>query len=501
MAWNGTSDVTLCSKHIFQIQIVETNLMLRELYLGVSVAVLLTFVSPSFSADWPRYRGPSMNNVSPEAGELAPWDAPGPRELWRARVGVGFSALAVADGRLCTMGNFANIDTVYCLDIATGSVLWTNAYPASLAPILYEGGPSSTPTFHEGRVYTLGKYGDLFCFNATNGAVVWRKRLIQDFGLATAEWGFASSPLILGEKLILNAGGQGCALHKDTGDLIWLPTTNRAGYSTPVPCDMNGTPALIMFSYRDLIAVAQTNGALLWTTPWKSHYDMNASDPIPYNGRFFVSSYTHSSTMIAYNGTALTTNWQNAQHSVHLSPGVVKGRYLYAFHGENEFKCLDLETGVIKWTEPAMPLGSIIGVGDRLLILAGNGQMILADPNPDRFATLVRTYLLWGKCWTMPTFVAGNLYARNATGDLLAWAMPFTPAVDPTLAISHRDAQGRLVVSWPEAARDFQLERFDLSVAEPSWTVVPTPPSTLGSRNVVTNQATASGAFFRLKKP
>jgi hypothetical protein len=124
---------------------------------------LLAFAA---AADWPGWRGPSRNGISPETGLNWTWSASGPKPLWKAAVGKGFSSLAVAAGRVYTMGNTNNVDTVFCLDAATGQLIWKHSYACPLDPLAYEGGPSSTPATDDDRVYTLSKSGHLFCLDA-----------------------------------------------------------------------------------------------------------------------------------------------------------------------------------------------------------------------------------------------------------------------------------------------------------------------------------------------
>ena len=134
------------------------------------------------------------------------WPAAGPQVLWKAAVGKGFSSFAVSDGRVYAMGNRDNADRVFCLDAATGKEVWKHTYPCKLEPLSYEGGPSSTPTVDGDRVYSLSKFGHCFCLDARTGQVVWSRTFEPP---ATTDddyrvwWGFAGSPLVVGDKLVL----------------------------------------------------------------------------------------------------------------------------------------------------------------------------------------------------------------------------------------------------------------------------------------------------------
>lgn len=180
--------------------------------------VLLACAGLTGSAnDWPRWRGPDSNGVSTEKGWTIDWPKEGPRQLWKASVGIGFSSVAVAQGRLFTLGNREGTDVVYCFDAATGRELWKHSYPCPIDAKYYEGGPGATPTVDGDRVFTLSKRGHLFCFDAGTGRIVWKKNLMEELGVTKPEWGFAGSPLVEGNLLILNVGGAGTAIRQSRG--------------------------------------------------------------------------------------------------------------------------------------------------------------------------------------------------------------------------------------------------------------------------------------------
>jgi len=151
---------------------------------AAAVLGLITLGTFTASAvDWPRWRGPDLNGVSPEKGWQTQWPSGGPKQLWKASVGTGFSSFSVSDGRVYTMGNTTNTDWVFCLEAKTGKVVWGHSYPCPLAANNFEGGPCATPTVADGRVYTFSRKGDLFCLDAAKGTVIWSKNLNRELGL------------------------------------------------------------------------------------------------------------------------------------------------------------------------------------------------------------------------------------------------------------------------------------------------------------------------------
>jgi outer membrane protein assembly factor BamB len=162
---------------------------------SAAIAIAASSLSTAIAADWPRWRGPDLNGISRETGWSSQWPASGPKQLWKASVGTGFSSMTVRQGRVYTLGNADNTDTVFCIDVRTGEVVWKHSYPASLDPINYEGGPSATPTVDGDRVYTFSKHGLLFCLDVAKGKVIWSNNVMESLKAEKPIWGFASSVL------------------------------------------------------------------------------------------------------------------------------------------------------------------------------------------------------------------------------------------------------------------------------------------------------------------
>jgi outer membrane protein assembly factor BamB len=186
-----------------------------------TLLIALLAASTAVADDWPHWRGPQRNGVSAETGWLDAWPASGPPVLWKADVGIGFSSVSVADGRVYTIGHANDNDTVFCLDADKGAVLWRHSYESDLGDKFFEGGPTSTPTVDGNRVYTIGRWGDVFCFDAANGKVAWSVNLQKDGGFPPPAWGFGGSPLIHEDLVVLNVGAAGGARNNATGHVVW----------------------------------------------------------------------------------------------------------------------------------------------------------------------------------------------------------------------------------------------------------------------------------------
>ncbi len=184
------------------------------------VLPVFLFTSLTYATDWPHWLGPNGDGTSSESG----WKSKISDPAWKSKVGVGFSAVSVAKGKLFTMGHdgkkTGGQETVYCLDAQTGSSIWTHSYPAPLIDYLHEGGPCSTPTVDGTTVYAISKHGLLHAYQVKDGQIIWKKDMMKIAGMKRPpEWGFAASPYVLGEQLIIEAGAT-YSLNKMTGKII-----------------------------------------------------------------------------------------------------------------------------------------------------------------------------------------------------------------------------------------------------------------------------------------
>ncbi|MCX8157822.1 MAG: PQQ-like beta-propeller repeat protein [Verrucomicrobiae bacterium] len=401
----------------------------RSLFKGLLPAMLLvstlgTLTAPA--ADWPMYRGPRQDGISPEKDWRTQWPEGGPPVAWKAEIGTGFCIVSVSQGRVYTMGNKEETDLVYCFDEASGKELWRYSYPCKLDPRNFEGGPCATPTVAGGRVYTFSRFGHLHALDAATGKVVWSKNVMEDAGAKRPTWGFSGSVLIEGNLAIVNAGKSGMAFHKDTGALVWK-SEGTCGYSTPVPFNHEGTRAVALFSASSVLAVAVADGRVLWEHPWKTDWDVNAADPIIVGNKVFISSgYNRGCALLEVKGNQVRTLWENKNMRNHFANCVLVGDYLYGFDGQTgggSLKCLDFRTGETKWSQSGLTTGGLMVAGGKLVGLGDRGRLFVAEATPEGYRELARANILDSKkCWTMPVLVNGRLYARNnSPGDLVVF--------------------------------------------------------------------------------
>lgn len=373
--------------------------------------------------DWPQWRGPSRDGISAERGWFQPWPASGPKQLWKRNVGIGFSSVSVSGGRVFTMGNTTtNVDTVWCLDAASGRVVWTNSYPCALDPKYYEGGPGATPTVDGNRVFTFSKKGHVFCLDAASGKTIWSRNIADELSLKLPEWSFAGSALVERDLVILNAGSAGTALDKKTGRIVWSSSPEPSGYATPVSVEMKGSRAVAIFSAKALVAVDPRTGRKPWEFPWETGRDVNAADPIVRGDKIFISSSTGSALLqVRSNQVTVVWNKPNFMRN-YFNPSVLLGDFLYGIDGTTHrptaLACVDFNTGEKKWSQPNFGSGALMAADNKLIIL-DKGELIIADATPEKYIERARAQVIGGKCWTAPVLANGRVYCRNAVGDLV----------------------------------------------------------------------------------
>ncbi|MDB6108640.1 MAG: qgdA [Pedosphaera sp.] len=391
-------------------------------FLLATLSLSLLAAAPLRAADWPHWRGPDFNGISKETGWQSNWPDEGPKRLWKASVGTGFSGITISHNRAYTMGNADDTDTVYCFDATTGAVIWKHAYPCKLEPRNYEGGTSATPTVDGDRVYTMSKAGEMFCLNAAKGSVIWSNNVHEATGAGVPTWGFASSALVQGDRLILNIGKAGTALDKKTGKVLWSSGTNICGYATPVPFNSGKEPRVAIFGWQTLEVVRVADGQSIWSHPWKTLYDINASDPIIAGDQILISSGCgHGDALLKITDDKPSVVWENQDLMAHFASSIAWQGYVYGVHDGpkgSELHCIDWNTGALKWSNAEFGKGSLTMADGKLIGLSDKGMLIVAEPSPKEFKIISRAQVLGGKCWTVPTLANGKIYCRNAKGDV-----------------------------------------------------------------------------------
>jgi outer membrane protein assembly factor BamB len=339
-------------------------------------------------------------------------------------VGTGFSSVTLSQHRLYTIGNDNNVDTVYCLNADTGKEIWSHSYASATDPNEFEGGPTSTPTIDQGKVFTLGRSGDLFAFDKATGEIRWSKNIATETGVRVPAWGFAASPLVHGQMLILNIGDAGTAVEKETGTVIWSSADKDSGYSSPVPFQHKGHDGVILGSARSYVCVDAASGEELWRQRWLTTFGCNAADPITDGNHVFLSSgYNRGSALLDLSSDSPIVVWKHKDFQNQLSSSVLIDGQIYGVSGDvaagAKLTCIDMMTGEVRWRNDELRIGSLSAAGQRLIVISDSGELIIVQATPRECRVLARHPLLDGKCWTAPVLSGGRIYVRSAEGDVV----------------------------------------------------------------------------------
>jgi outer membrane protein assembly factor BamB len=408
----------------------------KNTVMWVFVCMVMVFSASVIAApDWPSYLGPN-NDLQPELKEFTATSA---GEVWRVKLKTGMCSITIADGLLYTMGNDGTKndednarDHVYCLDAKTGEVKWTFDYPCKLDPRLHPGGPSSTPTIHEGKVYTLSKFGQIFCLDAKTGKKLWEASAEQ-YKPEKPWWGFAASPTVMGDAVIFNIGTNGMAFNKDTGKLLWRSDGSVVAYATPkpLPLDMFNRPAVAIFTNEGFYILDPATGSSLasYSKTWEEKSNCNAITPYLYNGGIYLIHSAHGMARLTLKGNTLTQDWLSEDGKYPnewfaFNPQVIhKGKIYFLTKGrvkaDTGLHCVDAGTGKLVWSDRGFEFGNPIGIGDKMIMLTENGELIWGDLIDTKFRETFRKKILDGLCWAVPVLVGDYLYARDAEGDLV----------------------------------------------------------------------------------
>lgn len=384
----------------------------------------LALAAAVHAEDWPHMSGPRFDNL-PQQSNIRPREV---HELWKTNVGIGFSSIAVAGDTCYTIGNKNDFDIVYGIDAATGAVRWRKSYAAALSPNMYEGGPNAMPTVSGGKVYTLGKEGQVHCFDAKTGAIAW-KHHANEWGASPPDWGFGGAPTIVGDLAVFNIGDAGCALKKDTGEVVWKTGGGGAGYAPLVPYPLpDGGTGLLLFRAAGLAGLDAKDGRVLWEFEWVTGANVNAATPLYFDGKVFISSaYDHGCCLLDISSGQPRELWRNTHMRNHFSTCAVYKGAIYGMDGHAGRRpagivALDLKDGGLIWKKD-VGMGSLRLADGKLVVLTEQGELIFCEATTTGYQELGRKKILAFKCWTVPTIANGRLFARNSGGDLVCLSL------------------------------------------------------------------------------
>ncbi len=346
-----------------------------------------------------------------------------PQEIWRMRVGPGWSSFAVAGDRLFTQEQRGEDEAVVCLDARNGKELWAHLYPSRFYEVVGGAGPRATPTWDNGRLFCLGAEGMLMRLDPASGQSLWTADLRKDADREPPTWGFSSSPLIVNDVVIVHAGGAGdtglLAYDVETGQKRWGAAAGDHSYSSPQLATIEGQQLVLILTNEGLTAADPGSGSVLFDYPWK------------FEGYRVVQPLLVSATQMLL-GTSMGVGtrkielrhqdaswqpeevWTSRDMKPYFNDYVVQNDYLYGFD-HNIFACIELQTGKRAWKKGRYGSGQVLSLpdGQQLLVLSETGEVVILRANPQAHEELATFPALSGKTWNHPVLVGNRLYVRN----------------------------------------------------------------------------------------
>lgn len=384
--------------------------------------LILVLVPFAAAGEWNQWMGPERDGKSAETGLLQAWPAGGPDLVWKTdSLGYGYSSLAAADGRLFTQGLRDGRQVLLALDAGTGRTVWETEHGRKYSNGRGDG-PRGTPTVDGDRVCALGGDGNLVCAATSTGKILWERQLLRVYGGRNIRWGISESPLIDGDRIIVNAGGPGAsivALHKATGQQLWKTQSDRAGYSSAVVAEIGGVRQYVVFTGEAAVGILARNGELLWRYAPVSNSTANIATPLVHGNHVFLSSsYGTGCALLrldsAGGATTATEVYFNRDMRNHYSSSILLDGFLYGF-SSRILTAMKFATGEVAWRDRSVGKGQVIHADGRLYILGEDRVVGLVDPDPAAYREVSRFELPPGDLptWTLPLISEGRLYLRD----------------------------------------------------------------------------------------
>lgn len=372
--------------------------------------------------DWPQWRGRNRDGVTGETGLLKTWPKGGPPLAWQVTgAGEGYSSFSTSGGRLYTLGARGDTEYVMAFDANTGKRIWETAHGRRFSNDRGDG-PRATPTIEGDKLYAFGASGDLSVLDAATGKKIWAVNVLQQYGGANIRWGLSESPLVLADRILVNAGGNGAsiiAVKKTDGSLLWKSQGDEAGYSSAVTQTIGKITQAVFFTGERALGVDVADGRLLWSYNQVSNRTANIATPIVKDNKVFLSSgYGTGAALLDLtpSGTGITARevyFTRAMKNHHAS-SVLIGDHLYGFD-EAILTAMKFDSGAIAWQDRSVGKGSVVFADDRLYLFSERGVAAIAEASPTGYREHGRFELSTGNLptWSHPIVSGGKLFLRD----------------------------------------------------------------------------------------
>ena len=377
-------------------------------------------------AEWPGFRGPRRDGIVRGVRIKTDWAASPPAQMWRRPIGPGWSSFAVSGDLLYTQEQRGEEEVVACYKASTGQPVWSHRDKARFFESVGGAGPRSTPTLHNGRVYTFGATGILNALDATTGKVLWSRNVASETNTATPFWGFSSSPLVIGDAVIVAASGNLVAYDAATGNQKWVGPKAGGSYSSPHFVTIGGVAQVLLIGEDRLISVAPADGKQIWDHQWSGNFIVQPA--LVSDSEVLITSQENGARSLAVGrgsgGWTVTERWTSNGLKPYFNDFVVHKGHAFGFDGRI-LSCIDLKDGRRKWKGGRYGNGQLVLLPDQdlLLVLSEEGELALVPATPNQFTELAKVPGIKGKTWNHPALVGDVLLVRNGE-EMAAFRLP-----------------------------------------------------------------------------
>lgn len=382
--------------------------------------------TPLSAGDWPQILGPTRTGIAEKESIVSALPKNGPKTVWEQKVGEGLAGVAVAGGKVVLFHREGSQEIAIAFEAGTGKKLWSQPFPASYAGgISPDNGPRCVPVIHEDQVFLFGAAGDLHSVGLADGHIIWSRPVYKEFGAPEGFFGAGSTPIVEGDRLLLNVGGKRdsgiVAFGLKDGKTVWQKTDEQASYSSPVAVTRDGVRHVIFVTRYSALSIDPENGEVRWKFPFGARGPtVNGASPLPLDGHLFLSaSYGVGAVYAKFDRQQAETVWANNDTmSSQYTTCVLHNGLLYGIDGRQDvgsarLRCFEPQTGKIRWTKEGFGIGTLILADGKLLIVKDDGTLVLATATPEAYRELGRARVLQSTTRALPALADGLLYVRD----------------------------------------------------------------------------------------
>ena len=369
-------------------------------------------------AEWPGFRGQNRDGIVRGVRIDTDWSKSPPVEMWRRPIGPGWSSFAVLEDFVYTQEQRGDDEIVACYRLSTGEPVWRHRDPVRFWESNGGAGPRGTPTISGDRIYSFGATGILNALDARRGSLIWSRDVATETNTKVPDWGFASSPLVIDDLVIVAADATLVAYDLATGHQRWVGPVHSGSYSSPHRTTIDGVEQVLLLGGSGATSVAPATGTVLWEHQWPGmaivQPGMLSDGGVVFNGSGGTGGTRRLAVTHGPNGWTAEERWTSNGLKPFFNDFVIHNGHAFGFDG-SILASINLEDGKRAWKGGRYGNGQIVVLPDQdlLLVLAEEGDLALVSATPDQFREIARVPAITGKTWNHPVLVRDILLVRN----------------------------------------------------------------------------------------